>query len=105
MKVLRLQPGAEPGIVDFRLALPEVGFETALNAEMTELQFDVLRSFGKVATDVVCADMQSRHAMTFALRLNHHRKYLLFKSVEGLSETMSKTETPVLRFSHPFDQL
>lgn len=83
MEIFRLEPGAEPGVVDFGSALPEVGFETALNAEMPELQFDVLRSFRKVATDVIGADVQSRHTMTFALRLNHHKSTCFFKSAES----------------------
>ena len=73
MKVLGFKPGAEPGIVDFGLALPEVGLKTALDAEMPELQFDVLGAYRKIAADVIRSDMQSGDTMTFALRFNHHR--------------------------------
>lgn len=78
MEILGFEPGAKPGIVDFRFALPEVGLQSALNAEMPELQFDVLHALGKIAADVVRAHVQSRDAMTFALCFNHHRNPLLY---------------------------
>lgn len=58
--------------MNFGLPLPEVGLKTALNAEMAELQFDVLRAFWKIAPDIIGSDVQSGDAVTFTLRFNNH---------------------------------
>ena len=72
VEIFGFEPGAEPGIVDFGLALPKIGLETALNAEMPELEFDVLRAFGEIAPDIFAADVQSREAVTSTLCSNNH---------------------------------
>ena len=74
VEILGFEPGAEPGIVDFGLALPEVGLETALDAEMPELQFDVLRAFREITADVIRSDVQSGNAVTFALCFDNHMR-------------------------------
>ena len=40
MKVFGLKPGAQPGIENFRLPLPEVWIQSALNVEVIKLEFD-----------------------------------------------------------------
>ncbi len=72
VEILRFEPGAEAGVVDFRLALPEVGLEAALDAEMPELELDVLRAFWEVAADVIRSDVQPSNAVTFALCFDNH---------------------------------
>lgn len=91
MQVLRFEPGAEPGIVDFGLTLPEVGLEAALDAQMAELQLDVLRALGEVAADIVGSNVQSREAVTFALRFDDHRSTCYSKSAESGPETGQTT--------------
>ena len=72
MEILRLEPGAEPWIVDFWLALPEVGLETTLDAKVSELKLDVLGSFREIAPDVLSSNIQSGYSVTFALCLYYH---------------------------------
>jgi len=76
MQVLGFEPGAEPRIVNLRLALPEIGREAALNLQMTKLQLDDWNTVGKIAPDVISADMETRNSDSLALCLDHHR-YLL----------------------------
>jgi hypothetical protein len=66
------QPRAEPGIEDLRLALPEIGLQTALNLEMIQLQFDARNVFWEIAPDIVRADMKSGDSTPLALCLDHH---------------------------------
>jgi len=40
MHVFGLEPGAQPGVVDFRLALPKIRLQSALNVEVIKLEFD-----------------------------------------------------------------
>jgi hypothetical protein len=77
MEILGFKPGTEPGIVDFRLPLPEVWFEAALNTKVAELEFDVMGVFGKIAADIRGADVQPRDAMAFALSFHHHKAPVL----------------------------
>lgn len=72
MEILRFKPGAEPGVVNFGLALPEVGLETALNTEVPELQFYVLRALREVAADILISDIQARQAVTSTLCFDYH---------------------------------
>jgi hypothetical protein len=37
MQMFGFEPGAEPGIVNLGLALPEIGREAALNPQMTQM--------------------------------------------------------------------
>ncbi len=73
VEILGFEPRAEPGVVDFRLPLPEVGFETALDAEMTELEFNVAIVFWEMAANIRSANMQSGDTVTFALSFYDHR--------------------------------
>ena len=73
MKVFGFKPRAKPGIVNLGLVLPEVGIETALDAEMPELQFDVLCPSREVAPDVFRSDVESGDTMTFAMRFDDHK--------------------------------
>jgi hypothetical protein len=57
MHVFRLEPGAQPGIEDFRLALPKVGIQSALDVEMVELEFDGWNVILKVAPHVGFANV------------------------------------------------
>ena len=74
VEIFGFEPGAEPGIVDFGLALPEIGLQTALDAEMPELQFNVLGAFRKIAADVIGSDVQSGEAVAFAMSFNQHEE-------------------------------
>jgi hypothetical protein len=56
--------------------LPEIGREAALNLQMTKLQLDDWNTVGKIAPDVICADIETRNSDSLALCLDHHR-YLL----------------------------
>jgi hypothetical protein len=73
VQVLRLQPGAQPRIVNVRLTLPEIGLQSALNAEMPQLQFNVLRTLREIPAHVVRTNMQSSKTVTLALRFDHHK--------------------------------
>jgi hypothetical protein len=73
VEIFGFKPCAEPGIVDLRLPLPEVGFKAALNAEMAELEFDVARVFRKVAAGIRGSNVQPGDAVAFALSFNDHR--------------------------------
>ena len=57
MHVFGLKPGAQPGVEDFRLALPKVGIQSALDVEMVELEFDGWNVILKVAPHVGFANM------------------------------------------------
>jgi hypothetical protein len=71
------QPGAQPGVEDFRLASPEIGLQTALNLEMIQLQLDAQNAFWEKTPGIACAHMQSGNAESFALCFDDH-KHLLF---------------------------
>ena len=57
VKVLRFQPGAKSRVADFRLVLPKVRAETALNLEMIELELDHRGAFGEIPSYVVHAHL------------------------------------------------
>jgi hypothetical protein len=65
MHVFGLKPGAEPGIKDLGFALPEVRFQSALNVEMVELQFDCGNVFTKIAADIGFTNVQPGDATAF----------------------------------------
>ena len=75
--VLVFEPRAQARIVDFRLALPEIRSQSTLDPKMIQLQFDGRDVLGKVAPDIIAADVDSRESLTFALRFYHHI-HLLF---------------------------
>ena len=71
--VFGLEPGTEAGVADLGMTVPEAGVEAALDLEMVELELDDSDVFGKVAADIVDADMEGRDFVAFALRFNDHR--------------------------------
>ena len=72
--VLGFEPGAEAGIGDLRLAIPEVGIETALNPEMVKKQFDGGNAIREIAPDIVNAHMESGDSMSFVLSFDYHKE-------------------------------
>jgi hypothetical protein len=70
--VPRLKPRAQPGIVNLRLALPEIGLQTALNLQMTQLQLDARYVLRKIAPDIIRAYVKSGNSASLALCLDHH---------------------------------
>ena len=50
------EPRAEARIVNFRLALPEIWRQSALDAEMIQLQFDGGHFLGKISPYIICTD-------------------------------------------------
>jgi hypothetical protein len=81
MHVFGLEPGAEPGVEDFRLALPKVRIQSALNVEMVKLQFDGGNVFAEVSADVGFTNMKSGYAAAFGMGFYDH-KHLLFNTGE-----------------------
>jgi hypothetical protein len=73
VEILGFKPCAKPWIVDFRLTLPEVGFEAALNAEMAELEFDVVRVLWKIAADIRGSNVETGDTVAFALGFDDHK--------------------------------
>ena len=69
---LEIQPLAQPGIVDFRLALPELRGQVALDIQMIQLQFDDIDVLRKVAPYILRTDLQTGHFMSLASRSNQH---------------------------------
>jgi hypothetical protein len=63
--------------VDFRLSLPKIGTEAALNLQMIQLQLDHADLPGKVPPDIVHADEQPGDADAFALCFHYHTNLLL----------------------------
>jgi hypothetical protein len=77
VEILGFKPGAESWIVDFRLSLPEVGFEAALNAEMAELELNVVRVFWKIAANIRASNVKAGDAVAFALSFDDHKVPIL----------------------------
>jgi hypothetical protein len=77
MHVFGLKPRAQPGIEDFRLALPEVGIQSALDIDMIELQLDGGGVFLKVAPHVGFANVKPGNSAAFGVSFDNHR-HLLF---------------------------
>jgi len=71
--VFGLEPGAEAWVADLGMTIPEAGVEAALDLEVVELELNDGDVFGKVAADIVDADMEACDFMAFALRFNDHR--------------------------------
>ena len=82
MHVFGLKPGAEPGIEDFRLTLPEVWIQSALNIEMVELQFDCWNVFTEISPHIGLANMKPSDTTAFRVSFYDHR-YLLFNTGKG----------------------
>jgi hypothetical protein len=77
VEILGFKPCAEPWIVDFRLTLPEVGFQAALNAQMAELEFDVVRVFWKIAANIRASNVKAGDAVAFTLSFDDHKAPIL----------------------------
>jgi hypothetical protein len=77
MQMFGLKPGAQPGIEDFRLALPKVRIQSALYVEMIELEFDGRNMFLKIAPHIGFANVKPSNSAAFRVCLYNHR-YLLF---------------------------
>ena len=73
MHVFGLKPGAQPGIENFRLPLPEVWIQSALNIEVIELQFDGRNMFLEVAPHVGLTNVKPGNSATFGVGLYNHR--------------------------------
>ena len=58
VKMFRLQPRAETGVVDFRIVSPEIGTKAALNLQVIQLQLDHRNMPWKIAPDIGETDMQ-----------------------------------------------
>jgi hypothetical protein len=84
--VLGFEPCAQTGVVDFGLALPEVGSQSTLDPEMIQLQFDGRDVLGEVAANVVAADVDPRETLTFALRFDYHKTPALHREIEFHSQ-------------------
>ncbi len=67
-----LKPGAEAGVVNLRIVLPEFGAQFALNAKVIQLQLDDGDRRRKIAPDIACTYMQSDDFSTLAMRCDHH---------------------------------
>jgi hypothetical protein len=81
-------PGAEPGIFDFRAILPEAGSKSATNAEMVELDFDESNAGREIAFGVSNADVESGNSASSILRHhNHeHQPSVVGEDVSGKSD-------------------
>lgn len=78
MHMFCLQPRAQPGIVDLRLILPEIGTQPALNLQMIQLQFDDCDASGEVSPDIRGSNMQSGNAKADGMCSDYHPGYLPF---------------------------
>jgi hypothetical protein len=67
--------------VNFRLSLPEIRLQPALNLQMIELQLNDRNVLGEIAPDVGYANMQSCDAMSFGMSFHYHT-YLLSNADE-----------------------
>jgi hypothetical protein len=57
MVILRLQPRTEPRVVDLRLVLPKVRFQSTLNLEVIQMQLNDFNMPWKISPDIGCADV------------------------------------------------
>jgi hypothetical protein len=72
VKVFGFQPGAEPGIVNLRLALPKVRLQPTLNLKVIQVQLNNHNMPGKITPDIGSSHMQPSQATAFALCFDHH---------------------------------
>ncbi|MGA9463204.1 MAG: hypothetical protein WBV28_10465 [Terracidiphilus sp.] len=73
VEMFGLKPCAQAWIVDFRLALPEVGCEIALNLKMIQLKFNELHTTREITLDIIDPDIQAGDASTLALCFDYHK--------------------------------
>ncbi|MGH9600205.1 MAG: hypothetical protein ACRD27_10090 [Terracidiphilus sp.] len=69
---LEFKPFAQPGIVNFRLAVPKAGRQLAINVEASQLNFNGLNMPWDIAPNVPSADIESGNFAAFALCSDHH---------------------------------
>ena len=72
MEILRHKPGAQAGVVNLRLTVPEAGFEAAVNLQMIKLQLDYRDVPGKISARVGDANVQSGDTDTPGLCFDYH---------------------------------
>jgi len=77
MHVLRLQPGAQPGVVNLGLAAPEARVQPTLNPQMIQLQFDNRSFFRKIPPDISWSYVESGNAEADGMSFDYHPEYLL----------------------------
>ncbi len=70
--VLGLKPCAQARIENFRLSLPEIGLQPALDPKVVYLQFNGGDVSGKITPDVIGTDEQSRESAAFTLCFDYH---------------------------------
>jgi len=71
-QVFGFQPGAQAGIVNISVAVPEIGRKRALDLQVIEVQFDLRNVLWKMALDVARADMKTGHAPGLPLCFHYH---------------------------------
>src|SRR5208337_2963382 len=72
VEVLRLQPRAQAGIADLRVALPEIGLESELNEQMVQVQLDDAGFSWKIAAHISRAHVDAGKLTAFAMRFDNH---------------------------------
>ncbi len=87
MKILRLQPSAQPGIVNLRLTPPEIRVQSTLNLQMVELQLDYVNMLGEIATDIGHPDQQTGDTSALGMCFDDHDDLL---SNEGWIQSRSQ---------------
>jgi hypothetical protein len=70
--VLGFKPCAQTRIENFRLTLPEIRRQPALDTKVIYLQFDGGDVLGKITPDIICTDEQTRESATLALCFDDH---------------------------------
>lgn len=70
------QPAAEAGVMDLRMALPEVGGESALDVEVIEMKFDAGLATAEVAPRVGFADEEAGLIVPVFVRFDQHKSHL-----------------------------
>ncbi|MDR3775513.1 MAG: hypothetical protein P4K97_01355 [Terracidiphilus sp.] len=73
VEIFGFQPGAQPGIVDLGLALPEIRSEAALDLQMIQLQLNHRNAPGKVTADVADADVEPGDNTALAMGFDYHK--------------------------------
>jgi hypothetical protein len=70
--VLGFKPCAQPGIVNFRLALPEIWRQPALDPKVIQLEFNRGHVLGEISPYVVRTNEQPGVSPAFTLRFDDH---------------------------------
>jgi hypothetical protein len=72
MQVTGLKPSAQSCVEDLGVVLPEIRFQTALDAKVAYLQLDGRDVLREVCLNVLHADVKSSNSALFALCLDQH---------------------------------